>query len=363
MKTNYDFGRLGVTEKNKEEYINLLSIEQDYFVPARFVSMDKVSIEIEYSLENLYSYEELAKTNSVFKVQAMISLVELVQNTNKLMNINLDQSNIYFDRAANAFQLERAINPKKGDETKFTQEIKALLANLFVAEGYESILSSKGKFLSKNTMLESLGDVEDLDTLKEQLSVLVNKQLDENYTSKVSVDKNYVNKLKRISKFKSFAILILIAISAFMVVVYIPNRTSQLRAIASYESATYENVLVDMHKTKITSMSPVTKYIMAESTIKLSQLSDTQKENILYNLSPSVEEGILDFWVYIGQDNLDKAYDQSIKNNDAQQKAYVLLLLIDRTQNDSSLKTEEKETMISSYQGELDSVMESIEGE
>lgn len=361
MKLNYDFGRLGITEANKEEYIRLLEFKQNFFVPAKYIQMDKVSIEIEYDLEHLIRYDELLETNKIFILQAMMSLTTLAEQTNELMNINLSMDNLYFDQGANAYQLVREIDSKQNDEEQLVAEIKALTGNLFVKEGYESILASNGKLLEKNNLLQTLSDVENLRDLKQELALIIAKQIENERQTKVSVDKHYVNKVKRSSSIKTIIIAILIIVSGFLGAIFIPNRTSQLHAIDSYQAATYENVLADLHDTNVSTMSPVMKYIMAESTIKLSQLSDTQKDNILYNLSPSVEENILDFWVYIGQDDLDRAYDQSIKNNDAQQKAYVLLLLIDRTQNDSSLKTDEKESMLSTYQGELDTITASME--
>lgn len=363
MKLNYDFGRLGITEANKEEYIRLLEFKQSFFVPAKYVQMDKVSIEIEYEVSNLLGYEDLFDTNNIFILQAMMSLATLSLETNELMNISLEQDNIYFDQGANAYQLVREINPKQKDEEQLVQQIKALLGNLFIKEGYESILASNGKLLEKNSLLKSLAQVDKLTDLRQQLAVIIASQIKNERETKVTVDKNYVNKVKRLSSIKTIVIAILIVVSGFLAVIFIPNRTSQLHAIDSYEAATYENVLADLHDTKVATMSPVMKYMMAESTIKLSQLTDSQKDNILYNLSPSVEENILDFWVYIGQDDLDRAYDQSIKNNDAQQKAYVLLLLIDQTQNDSSLKTDEKESKLATYQGELDSITGSMEAD
>lgn len=361
MKTNYDFGRLGINEANKEEYIEMLGTDRIYFVPSKFISKDKVSIEIEYTTTGLYSFEELTTTDTIFKLQAMRSLVDLVLNTNELMGIDLEPENLYFEQNTKALQLTAVLDPKEADESQLVNQIKALTGSLFMKEDYDSIHASNGELLSKNSMLQNLAEVTTIDDLKTELNIIIETELINQAETKVSVDKGYVNKVKRASRIKSILIVILLVASIFLAVIYIPNRTSQLHAIDSYEAASYEDVLADMKDTNVNTMSPVMKYVMAESTIKLSQLSDTQKDNILYNLSPSVEENILDFWVYVGQGNLEQAYDQSIKNNDAQQKAYALLLLIDQTQNDTSLKTDEKESLLSTYQGELDSITGSME--
>lgn len=358
---NYDFGRLGITEVNKQEYINLLELQQKYFVPAKYSQMDKVSIEIEYDIEGLITYEQLSDTNQIFILQAMMGLTTLAKESSEMFKVDLTPDNLYFDQGANAYQLVRELSTKQYDEEELVLEIKSLLGNHFLKDDYASIHAANGKLLGKSKLLGKLVDVTDLDTLNTTLASIINEMLKVERTSKVTVNKNYVNKLKRIGRFKSLVIVILLVATIYLLAVFIPNRTSQLHAVDSYQAGKYEEVLANLNETNIKVMSPVIKYLMASSTINLSQLSDNQKDNIQYNLSPTVAENTLDFWVYIGQGKLESAYDQSIKNNDAQQKAYVLLLLIDQTQNDTSLKTEEKESKLSTYQGELDAITSSME--
>lgn len=361
MKMNYDFGRLGLSDQNKMQYIKLLELNQNYFVPAKYSKIDKVSIEIEYDLTGLMSYEQLAMTNDVFVLQAMIGLTTLCTNSNEMFNVNLDRDNIYFDRSANGYQLVRELNPKQVDESKVVLEIKSLAGSMLTKADYESIHASNGELLNDDKLLSRLVEINDIYGLQVALGEIIDELLASNRTNKVMVDKNYVSKVKYISRFKTFVIIIFVVLSSYMALIFIPNRTSQLQAIDNYQAAKYEDVLSNLKNTNLNAMSPVMKFMMARSTVKLSQLSDSQKDNILFNLSPVVEENILDFWVYVGQGKLERAYDQSIKNNDAQQKAYVLLLLIDQTQNDTSLKTSEKEGKLSTYQGELDSITSSID--
>lgn len=360
MKANYDFGRLGITENNKREYIKLLELNQDYFVPGKYLQMDKVSIEIKYDLTGLISYEQLTTTNEVFIMQAMLGLAKLCTHANEMFDVDLSRDNIYFDQGANAYQLVRKLSSKQNNEQQLVLDIKSLLGNLYLKDSYENIHASNGKLLEKSPLLGSLVDIDQLRPLEHAISTIIAERMQVERKTLVFVNKNYINRIKQISRIKTLLILILVIVAGYLAIIFIPNRTSQLHAIDSYEATKYEDVLASLKATDVKTMSPVMKYVMAQSTVKLSQLSDVQKDNILFNLSPSVEENILDFWVYIGQGALEDAYDQSIKNNDAQQKAYVLLLLIDQTQNDASLKTTEKENKLSTYQGELDAITSSI---
>lgn len=361
MNKNYDFGSLGITETNKEEYRKVLDYNFEYFVESEYVGEDKVSIEIKYNLNKLIAFEDLNSRTDIFKLQAMQSLVKLVQNSNKLLAINLEEENLYFGQNSDAYQLEKVLDPTRNDENEYTEQIKGLLGSLFMKETSYAIVSSNGELLAKNALLKEMVEIRDLKQLSNKISELIESISTHEQNNLVQVENNFVQKSKQLGRIKTLLILIAIVIIGFLTFIYIPNRTSQLDAIVAYEDKVYEDVLTSLEETKISTMSPVLKYIEAESTIRLSQLSDTQKENILYNLSPSVQDGILDFWVYVGQNQLEKAYDQSIKNNDAQQKAYVLLLLIDDVQNDTDLKTDEKDTLLGQYQGELDSITSAME--
>lgn len=364
MYYNYDFGRVGITERSKEEYQEILNTQLNHFVESKFVSMDKVSIEVEYNLDGLYTYQDLANTSTIFKLQCIKSLIDLVLESNSLLGIDLDKENLYFSSNSHAYQLVRTLDQARLTEAEYLTIVKSFLGDLFMKEDFASILSSEGTLLRKNKLLAGFATLSSFDEFKRAIDETIKKEQEIELVDLIQVEKDFVKNNKVKHRIKNLSIFALLFFLVFFLFIFIPNRTSQLAAITSYEDKVYEDVVHDLSNTNINSMSPVIKYIMSESTIRLADLSDTQKNNILYNLSPSVDENILDYWVYVGQEDYEAAYNQAITNNDAQQKAYVLLLLIDQTQNDTSLDNDEKESLLSVYEGELDSIVASMqEGE
>lgn len=362
MKVSYDFKELNVGGENKNEYFNLLNSEFEYFVPAKWITSTKNSIEIEYDTNDLMAYNELENKPIVFKLHAIKSVIKLIRNVNGIFQINVgNPNNLYFTCDGDVKMIVRTYYNRRDKESEYCNQIKGLIGNLLTKESVAAITSSSGGLLEKDKLLGSIAEIDKLDNMDYAFDLLISQVMKYEQEQLVQVNRGYVVKNKHIIRIETLLIGILAVISVFLIFIYIPNRTNQLKAVSSYESGVYEDVLSNLQDTKLSAMSAVTKYIEAESTVKLSQLSDSQKENVLYNLSPSVEVGILDYWVYIGKNDLDSAYEQSIKNNDAQQKAYVLLLLIDQTQNDPDLKTDEKDSLLSKYQGELDSVTQSME--
>lgn len=362
MKVNYDFKELNVVKENKEEYLNIIKADIDYFVPAKVVNSTTNTIEIEYDTDGLMAYSELEKKPTVFKLHAIKSVIKLIHSVNAIFQINIENpNNLYFTYDGDVKMLVRTFDSGREKEFEYCNLIKGLIGSLLTKDNVVAIVSSNGAMLENDKLLSGVAEIDKLEDMDNAFNMLINQVMEYEDNELIQVKRGYVGKNKHLIRIGSLLIAILAVISIFLVFIYIPNRTSQLNAVSSYEAGVYEDVLTNLQNTKLSAMNSVTKYIEAESTVKLSQLSDSQKENVLYNLSPTVEEGVLDYWVYIGKNDLDSAYEQSIENNDAQQKAYVLLLLIDQTQNDPNLKTEEKDNLVSTYQGELDSVTQSME--
>ncbi len=363
MRKEYDLNSLNISKQNRSEYRNIVNSDLRYFVKANYRKSNQISVIINYDTENLLNHKDLKTANSIFKLQTIIALIDLIENTNPLFAINIHPDNIYFDQAANAYQLERMKNTKRLDEAEYIKQILSLVGSMFLKDSFDSIYAANASIINKQKELKDLIEV----TSFTRLRTIVNKRIDEEMERQsqqlVSVPKNYYRKNKNIGRLKILIIIILMALLAFLMLVYIPNRNSQLTAYMDYNKKVYEDVITDLSDTSIKSMTPVTKYILSESAVRLSPFTTAQKENILANLTPNVDEGILDFWVYIAQGDIDRAYEQSISNNDAQQKAFALLIYIDQVQNDPDLDASEKQNQIETYQSELDAINDSITSE
>lgn len=363
MRIEYDLNSLNINKQNRSEYRNIVNSDLKYFVKANYRKSNQISVIINYDTEHLLSHNDLKQTTPIMKLQAIIALIDLIENTNPLFAIEINPNNIYFDQAVNAYQLERRKDTKRLDQSEYIKQILAFVGSLFMKDSYESIYATNAKTVEKQKELKGLTDVSNFETLKTIVSKRITEQIEYENNELIRVRKNYYKKTKLISRLKLLLIALLTVCLVFLIVEYIPNRTSQLEAYTAYNKKIYEDVIEDLSDTNINSMTPMTKYILSESAVRLSPFTTAQKENILVNLTPNVNEGVLDFWVYIAQGDIDLAYEQSISNNDAQQKAFALLIYIDQVQNDPDLDATEKQTQIETYQAELDAVNETIASE
>ncbi len=361
MRRKYQKSELNIEEHKEQIQKELLMYHNTMFVDCKIKKSDQTTIKIDYNVDNLNKFKDFKKADQVVKLRLGISLLRLIEKRDDHFQTILNDNNIYISYDLEAKILKRVLRHENETDEQLLNQVKALVGSLFLKYPYDEIIISDNVLLKKDNYLKDIYLAEDKEQLEKKLMEMIKFKQEDLYHNYALVKKKKVSKNKKLKNTYLITSITFLIVLLFLSAYYIPNRNSQLDAYEKYEQKIYEDVLVELENTQLRSMSSLTKYIMSEATIRLAPLSDTQKENILFNLSPEVDENILDFWVLIGQNKLEDAYSKSIENNDAQQKAYVLILLIDQAQNDASLDEDEKQELISTYQAELDKINAQLE--
>lgn len=363
MKKNLKKSELNLSQTKEKVQLQLLEYPDVRYLDATVKRHDNTTINIEYYEKGLKRFSSFKNANEVTKYRLGISLLRLAETIDGYFETYIDSENLYVTSDLQVKMVKRIVRNSNETPEEMLQKIKALIGSLFFPIPYKEILAADNDYLKKKPNLKRLVDKNSFEELEKELDLLIDETTKSQKQDYEMIKKKTVKSNKQKIRFFILSTVILLVITLFFSLFYIPNVNRQLSAYSYYQKSIYENVITDLNDVPLKMMNDTTKYIMTESTIKLSPLSDIQKENVLFNISPDIDEGILDYWVYVGQGNYEDAYNQSIKNNDAQQKAYILLLLIDEAQNDSSLKDAEREEKVSTYQGELDAINQQMNAE
>lgn len=354
--------KLNLEEIDLELVQMFLTAKDEYFVDQKILSETKTDIEVELDLDNLTCFEQYENKSELLKLRLGLSLIDFVKHPSNFFKMELSPENLYVTESLKIKQLYRVYAPYRQEETEYVvKSVKALIGFLFVDHMYLQIYNDFDETLMKNSLTKELVQLETLDEIEEFLNKQIIEKQDEVDNKKILVNKNFYKRTKRNRRLLSVLTIIMVAIVIFTYGFYVPNRNAQLKAFSYYQIGKYESIVDELDNVPLTAMTPLSKYIMSVATIKLTNMEDYKKDNILFNLSPQVDEGILDFWVYIGDMDYQKAYDQSIKNNDAQQKGFALIMLMDQVTNNPKLTADDKETQLSQYQSELDAINKSME--
>ncbi len=363
MKKNLQKSDLNLSQKNEDVQIQLLEYPNSKFLDAKVKRHDNTTINIEYMEKGLKRFSSFKTANEVTKYRLGISLIRLIEEVDGYFETYIDSENLYVTSDLDVKMVKRVVRENNETSEDLIRKIKALVGSLFLNVPYKELLATDNDYLKKDKKLNRLIDKYSIEELEKELDLLIDETTKEQKQEYDLVKKKTIKKRKIAIRSLTISTIILLIASLFFGLFYIPNANHQLKAYNYYQKNIYESVISELNNVPIAMMDETTKYIMVESTVKLSPLSDVQKDNVLFNISPDIDSGILDFWVYVGQGKYQEAYNQSSKNNDAQQKAYILMVLIDEAQNDSDLSDVEREEKVSTYQGELDGINQQMKAE
>lgn len=363
MKKTLQKSDLNLSQTKEDVQMQLLEYPDSKFLDAQVKRHNNTTINIEYMEKGLKRFSSFKSANEVTKYRLGISLLNLVENINGYFQTYIDSENLYVTSDLTIKMVKRIVREENETEEEIIRKIKALVGSLFFKMPYKEILAIDNDCLKKDKKLKRLLEKTTSEDLRKELDLLIDETTKEQQEEYTLVKNKKVKTRVILIRILTATTFVLLISSLFFGLFYVPNINHQLSAYSFYEKKTYEDVMKELDDVPLSMMSDTTKYIMAESTIKLTPLSDVQKDNILLNISPDIDDGILDYWVYIGQGKYQDAYKQSSKNNDAQQKAYILMLLINEAQNDSSLSDEDREGKVSTYQGELDGINQQMNAE
>ena len=105
-----------------------------------------------------------------------------------------------------------------------------------------------------------------------------------------------------------------------------------------------------------------TKYALAISSIKQDTLSNTQKKNVLKNISMKSNENILLYWTYLGFGKYEKTLDIAQNIGDTQMILYAYQKLYNKVSADSEMKGSEKQQKLKEYKEQIKNYEELLNG-
>lgn len=207
--------------------------------------------------------------------------------------------------------------------------------------------------------IQQAQNFEDLnDALNRQVAIQVQKRLDENiYTPK---NQFMIYKWGMIS----FGILFLVlsVVSGFYLLNTIPYKDRIITSEIYYTNNEYSKAIETLEKDNPKNFPKGTQYVLAISSIKEDNLSNSQKENILKNISMKTNENILLYWIYIGFGDYEKTLDTAQNIGDNQLILYAYRKLYNHVSGDTKMKGSEKQEKLKEYKEQIKNYEELLEG-
>lgn len=331
----------------------LLTKESPYLLRCN-INHETDKVLFEFYLQGEKEFENLKKTSLLFKYQALRNIQYLYIEAQRLQ-ISLEPNNVYYDfNKMPKIMLRDVYLEKEVDEEDFVQQYKALVGYLLQNKySYKEYYEGGNQLLSKNKLTEDFTQLNTIDEIGEILETKYNELLNKLENKMVILDKNKYKHLNAMHRISVGLLVISIVVGGYFGFFKLRQEKVFNDAYEAYVVQDYVSVMESLKETPLKRMNKKTKYILAVSNIKAETLNDEQKNNILSSVSIKSDTRILDFWIYLGQSDMEKAIDIAKQLGNKEYIAYGYMKEKSKVEKDSSLSGEEREKKLKDIEESL----------
>ncbi|GAB2025548.1 type VII secretion protein EssB [Lactovum odontotermitis] len=131
-------------------------------------------------------------------------------------------------------------------------------------------------------------------------------------------------------------------------------------AQTSFLTDNYAQAQADLEGFALTDLPKSARYVLAVSSVNLSDLTLNQKESILNNLSPKTDDNTLNYWSDTGRGDFDKALDLAKNLGDTQLTLLAYTNLYESAKLDTTMNGEKKQKLMTEYEKQIDELTKTL---
>lgn len=253
-----------------------------------------------------------------------------------------------------------ALTPMKMDEILLFKDVKALILHIFHPElPFEQLI--QGGVALKDKFSETVARMDEM----EDLDAFVQNELREQ-KKLIATTQRLVPKTKYfIYRTVGIVGLILATVSGVFSYYFWMDSQKQNAIIAAQSNFIVNNYAATQNKLEEYSPESLPKsaqYILAVSSIQLTDLTDEQKESILNTISVKSDGNTLNYWIYTGRGNFKEALNLAQNLGDDQLILLAYTNLYQLTKLDSKMDGAEKQKLLADYTKEIENLQEKLTG-
>lgn len=332
-----------------------------------------MGLEIEEEGEELilrYEGKELVPMTHIRKEDveerlAILRNVALLEREREVFLFDLNPQNLYYDRNHLVYVKQRDIYETGQEQEKadWLQQYQALIGyGLQKQYGYADYKEG-GLSLMKSGFLGKIRRAESCAQLEELLAARQEELETERRQNKILLNRGSYRRL-RIALGLSLVLAIGgIAYLGYDRIVIKPYQEASLAEASAYIAADYVGCIDAMQEIAVERMENYQKYMLANAYIRSENLTQEQKDNILKNLSLKENPGRLEYWIYLGRNDVQQAIDIAMQQSDDEMLLYAYMKQKSDIESDNTLSGEEKTRQLEEVAGKMQPLMEKYESE
>ena len=326
---------------------------------------EEYAFKISYPLSN----KEKSLKSLMLEMKSELERLELVLKLKTLSTQNsgykvpfVHPENIFFidgDLTFIHIGIRDGIAPMNIDDTLALSQYKALtLAILNPKISYDNFVN--GEMSLRDKFSQALSNCDSFEEVLHLVETKLTKERQKEEAALVKVSKGRYRFFKYAG---SVAVVAAIAMGVLTVIdqkTTIPKQKAIMTAQADFITSHYDKTLDDLKSYQPKQLSKDARFVLASSSINLANLSQTQKAAVLNNISSTTDDNTLNYWIYQGRGEFEKALNLAKNIGDDQLTLLAYTDLYQATKLNTSMNGDEKQKKLEEYNKQIQELSKSL---
>lgn len=349
--------------KNQYQYKKLIYPES-YFI-SMTMEEEKEELIFHYDMSDKKSFMDI-RTEDILTVLAILMNIEKLNEAFQKYNFSMNPENLYYDINRKIYIKVRDIYPdgRGFEQNEFLDNYKALAGFALQKKyTYEDYKKGGKKLLSKNSLQNKIREAVNEELVNLALREEYEQIEKERREKKLLLDKGTFQKMKLGITILSLVCVASIVYLGYQIMKEVPYKNAVIACDNSYIEQDYVGCIDAMRNIEVSEMKIHQKYILANSYIRSENLTQEQKKNILETLSLKEASVRLEYWIYLGRGDTDKAVNIAMQQSDDELLLYAYMKQKAAIETDQVLTGEEKTQQLKDISSKMEPLMEQYDTE
>ena len=314
--------------------------------------------ELSYSLKDLIA-EDLSEVKRLELAQKMES-ISFSEHNFKVPFIH--PKNIFLQGSVVKilyFGLEGIMEPIPYTSETFLMTYKALIVSILRPKlDFELLVN--GIAAISDSLVQDIVACESYDDVIKYIHEAYDKAYQEEKKKKIAVSKLTWRILSIGIGIFSVATITLGVVAAYYHFWSNPIQKATINAQSHFINKQYDSVADDLQGVAVNRLSKEAKFVLASAYVRLDNLSEEQKSSVLNTITPSSEDNLLDYWIYLGKGDYKKSLDLAQNIGDDQLTLHAYTNLYEQTREDKNMNGAEKQKKLGEYRKEIEELSKKL---
>lgn len=250
------------------------------------------------------------------------------------------------------YGVSHILAPQVFNQERYLKVYKALVASILLPK-VDFELAVEGLDAVRESIAEKINAFHSIAEINQFISEECHRLEQKNKESKVQVNK------KQWRALVVGAIVLAVATLTLGFFTYksysrdLPLKNAVIDAQAAFMSTDYDKAIDILEPYGINRLPKSAKYVLATSFVKLDNLNSEQMEAVLNTITQSSDETILNYWIYLGRGDLEKALDVAQNVGDTQLILHAYTNLYEKVKADTKMSGSDKQKKLNEYEKEI----------